>query len=109
MTRAGGSIFRVSVQMHAERPEDTMVFLFYDSRNSKAIMREFSKRFPNYHSIDVAPADAWGRRRLDTECCPACGQPDNCGDCNHGKLSDIDLACIDPDGAAETTKTEGGR
>jgi len=25
------------------------------------------------------------------EACPECGQPDNCGDCNHTKLTDEDV------------------
>lgn len=26
-----------------------------------------------------------------TELCQVCGQPDNCGDCNHKKLSQLDV------------------
>lgn len=28
------------------------------------------------------------------ELCPVCGQPDSCGDCNHKKLTDADVAQI---------------
>ena len=28
------------------------------------------------------------------ELCPVCGQPDSCGDCNHNKLTDAEVANI---------------
>lgn len=33
----------------------------------------------------------WGAT-LDEELCDECGQPDNCGDCTHGRLTDEDVA-----------------
>lgn len=30
----------------------------------------------------------------ESERCATCGQPDNCGDCNHVHMSDADLAIL---------------
>ena len=40
--------------------------------------------------------DRYGREwNLPTnELCPICGQPDNCGDCDHTKLSDEDVETL---------------
>jgi len=32
----------------------------------------------------------------EAELCNACGQPDNCGDCNHELLSDSDYLELNP-------------
>lgn len=34
-------------------------------------------------SENVGPSKAVRQRRIERELCPLCGQPDNCGDCNH--------------------------
>ncbi len=36
--------------------------------------------------------------------CPVCGQPDNCGECNHQPLSESDV--IELDGYCPTDKPE---
>lgn len=38
---------------------------------------------------------------VEIDVCPECGQPDNCGDCTHGKLTDQDV--IDLGGLPDTT------
>lgn len=39
--------------------------------------------------VDAPEPDRYGRRWTlpDRELCPVCGQPDNCGDCTHKRLS----------------------
>lgn len=44
-----------------------------------------------FAEVRTAMVDIYGRVWPgDYELCPACGQPDNCGDCTHGRLSDED-------------------
>ncbi len=40
--------------------------------------------------------DKYGRvwSFLKNELCPICGQPDNCGDCNHERLTNSDVKFI---------------
>lgn len=46
-------------------------------------------------------SDRYGRtwNLSPDELCPECGQPDNCGDCNHEPLSDEDYVLLNNDGS----------
>lgn len=48
-----------------------------------------------YHE-ECGHTDKFGRRWPfpKSELCDECGQPDSCGDCNHQKLSDDDVALL---------------
>jgi len=40
--------------------------------------------------------DKWGREwnLSENEVCPVCGQPDNCGDCDHTQLSEKEIKIL---------------
>lgn len=38
---------------------------------------------------------------MNDETCPTCGQPDNCGDCDHTPINPPDVASQMPDQAVE--------
>jgi hypothetical protein len=44
----------------------------------------------------MANPDRYGREwdLPASELCPTCGQPDNCGDCNHEPYTDDEAACL---------------
>lgn len=55
--------------------------------------------------------DKFGRvwKNPSWDLCPVCGQPDNCGDCNHKKLSETDvveLGGVCPDSSADRKAVE---
>ena len=43
--------------------------------------------------LETSGRDLWGRLRVAAwdESCHGCGQPDNCGDCNHARIEDSEL------------------
>lgn len=51
---------------------------------------DMTETTPNADSVRVT-TDRFGRqwRLLPAELCPTCGQPDNCGDCSHDPLSEL--------------------
>jgi hypothetical protein len=67
------------------------------------MMEPISNRDPgdetwwDMHAMGIPPhlrddrIDRWGRNwPSEMELCPDCGQPDNCGDCDHTRISDED-------------------
>jgi len=69
-----------------------------DSQPNRALLarlksEEFAAGYCDEHTTFIAPVRV--RQRLVEELCPECGQPDNCGDCDHTPLTDEERARLD--------------
>jgi hypothetical protein len=86
----------VRVQIDAASPQDAALFVVpQNGKTPRRIMQEYMDRFPGAYEYSVeVDCDAWGRQYPGMTLCPVCGQPDDCGDCNHGRLSDDDVRAI---------------
>lgn len=81
--------WRVTVQLHEDKPEDTMKYVFPSRRTSRCVMREYQRLFPAYYHVSVQPSDQWGRVWWQTQSlCDVCGQPDFDATCSHDRLPD---------------------
>jgi hypothetical protein len=89
--------WNVTVQLHDDRPQDAMTFVFADERRAKAIMNQYSRLFPMYFSLEVKPCDAWGRVWPQQYVfCSVCGQPEMEPElCSHARKTDHWFASMD--------------